>query len=533
MRIYFLTSPLLASIALLGCKTSGTIAPQSVQPVATVTQRLPNIDPEKQTAEIQPVAYQTPVAEVSPSDIPLNKTKAPATVHTGGVDVPSGLPLNLATALELTQGQNPRVAFAQAQVAQAYAQHEAAHLLWLPNIRAGMNYNKHEGRLQDVEGNNFEISRGAAFGGLGANAVGAGSPAIPGVYLNMHTTDLIFQRRITGYNLQARKSQSAAALNDQLLDTALAFLALLEAAQRTAIAADTLQHGEELAKFTADFVRTGAGNQADADRAQTVLALFRTERLRAEEAVATSSARVAQQLSADPTLKIVPQESNVVPIELIPVADGEITTLVATGLSHRPELAASRSLVCEAVNRLEREKYAPWLPSVLLGTSYGAFGAGTGGSITNGADRFDFDSAAWWEVRNLGAGERTARENAQAQIKQARMREIETMDLIAREIAEGATQVQSRLQQMEVARQGIDSAQQSYKRNRERIQNVQGLPIEMLQSIQALDQAQREYLRTVVDYNTAQFRLHRALGCPIRDVSKSTDSASRSSPASS
>jgi outer membrane protein TolC len=167
------------------------------------------------------------------------------------------------------------------------------------------------------------------------------------------------------------------------------------------------------------------------------------------------------------------------------------------------------------VNRLEREKYAPWLPSLLLGTSYGAFGAGTGGSITNGADRFDFDSAAWWEVRNLGAGERTAKENAQAQIKQARMRELETMDLVAREVVEAATQVQSRVQQMEIARQGIESAQQSHKRNRERIQNVQGLPIEMLQSIQALDQAQREYLRTVVDYNTAQFCLHRALGCPI------------------
>ena len=58
-------------------------------------------------------------------------------------------------------------------------------------------------------------------------------------------------------------------------------------------------------------------------------------------------------------------------------------------------------------------------------------------------------------------------------------------------------------------------AQQSYDRNLERIRNVQGLPIEVLQSIQALDTARREYLRAVVDYNTAQFRLHRALGWPI------------------
>jgi hypothetical protein len=48
------------------------------------------------------------------------------------------------------------------------------------------------------------------------------------------------------------------------------------------------------------------------------------------------------------------------------------------------------------------------------------------------------------------------------------------------------------------------------------VRNLKGLPIETLQSIQALDQARREYLRALVDYNTAQFRLHRALGWPIR-----------------
>jgi outer membrane protein TolC len=189
--------------------------------------------------------------------------------------------------------------------------------------------------------------------------------------------------------------------------------------------------------------------------------------------------------------------------------------LVATGLSNRPELAANRSLVEEAVSRLRREQNAPWLPSVLLGMSYGGFGAGTGGQITNGGQRFDFDGVAWWELRSLGFGERAARDNARAQIQQARMREVETMDLVAREVVEAQAQVSSRQRQIEVAKQGIISAQQSYQRNLERIRNAQGLPIEVLQSIQALDAGRREYLRSVVDYNTAQFRLQRALGWPV------------------
>jgi outer membrane protein TolC len=471
----------------------------------------PAISPSPQPAAVQRASFNQGAVLPAPAAVEL--IVAPG-IHQPAQDRPT-VPLDLATALGLTQGQNPRVAFAQAQIVQSLAQHEAARALWLPSIRAGMNYNKHEGRIQDIEGFSREVSRGAAFGGMGANAVGAASPAVPGVFAYFHTTDAIYQRQITGFALEAREYQATAVANDQLLETALAYLTLLEAAQRRAIAAETLQHGEELARLTGEYARTGAGNLADADRAQATLALLKNEVVRAEEAASVASARLAQQLSSDPTVEIVPQEATVVPINLVQLDQLEMPDLVATALSNRPELAASRSLVCEAVNRLRREEHAPWLPSLLLGVSYGAFGAGTGGQISNGGDRFDFDGVAWWEIRNLGFGERAARDNARAQIQQSRMREVETMDLVAREVVEAHTQVVARQRQIEVAKQGIVSAQQSYARNLDRIRNVQGLPIEVLQSIQALDASRREYLRAVFDYNTAQFRLQRALGWPV------------------
>src|SRR5258705_171506 len=122
---------------------------------------------------------------------------------------------------------------------------------------------------------------------------------------------------------------------------------------------------------------------------------------------------------------------------------------------------------------------------------------------------------AWRKRLRSPLRERAARDNARAQIEQARMREVEALDLVAREVVEAHIQTIARQRQISVAEQGIAAAQQSYERNLERIRNTQGLPIEVLQSIQALDAARREYLRAVVDYNTAQFRLHRALGWPI------------------
>jgi outer membrane protein TolC len=500
---------LLLTLLAAGCAGRGRIAPEPVaRPVVSPAVGQPAAAPQPTSAQpaatVQPAAFQPVVQEAVESLPPV----------AGASENRPTLAIDFSTALALTYDQNPRIAFAQAQIRQAFAQYGAARALWLPSIRAGMNYNKHEGRIQDVVGNTIETSRGAAYGGLGANAVGAGSPAVPGVYALFHTSDAIFQRRIVGYSLDARESQGDAAINDQLLETALIYLSLLDALQRKAIAVETLKHGEELAKLTSEFARTGAGNQADADRAAAAVAILQNEVTRADEAVAVASSRLAQQLSADPSLLLVPQEPTVVPIELVSSAEPS-SELVAIGLSNRPELAASRSLVSEAVSRLRREEHAPWLPSVLLGASYGGFGAGTGGDITGGGDRFDFDAAAWWEVRNLGFGERAARSNARAQLEQARIREVETLDLVAREVMEAKAQVDVRRRQIAISEQGITAARQSYDRNLERIRNAQGLPIEVLQSIQALDQARREYLRSLVDYNQSQFRLHRALGWPV------------------
>jgi outer membrane protein TolC len=97
-----------------------------------------------------------------------------------------------------------------------------------------------------------------------------------------------------------------------------------------------------------------------------------------------------------------------------------------------------------------------------------------------------------------------------------RQLQVQTMDRVAREVVEAHAQVQARRRQIAVAESAVEAATQSYERNTERIREGQGLPLEVLQSVQALDEAQREYLRTLVDYNAAQFRLQRAIGWPIQ-----------------
>lgn len=423
------------------------------------------------------------------------------------------LPIDLPTALRLANADNLQVALAREQIREALAGVEAARVLWLPTIRGGVSYNRHEGSIQAVDGTQFNTSRGAFYSGLGGGVYGAGTPIVPGIYANFHLTDALFRPLAARQLAEAKRRAATAATNDALLSVSLAYLELLRAHEELAIAQAIEVDARKLAELTTQYARTGEGLQADADRLQVELTQRRNDVLRAEEACQVASARLAQLLHLDPTLVLQPIEPAVVAIDL--VEEGvELPERVAQGLSGRPELAECRLLAAEAVTRLRRERLAPLLPSVLLGTSYGAMSAGINGNLAPGTGRLDADAVAYWELRNMGLGEQAARDGAGSNVRQARVRQIAMMDQIAREVTEASAQSQARRRQIEIAREGVAAAVHSHRRNLDRIQAAKGLPIEALQSVQALANAQREYLRTLVDYDVAQFTLFRALGWP-------------------
>jgi outer membrane protein TolC len=115
----------------------------------------------------------------------------------------------------------------------------------------------------------------------------------------------------------------------------------------------------------------------------------------------------------------------------------------------------------------------------------------------------------------LGLGEAAVRDGAGSLVRQAQIQELAAMDMVAREVAATQAQVQLRSQQIETAKEVVRVGLDSFEHNYARISRGEGLPIEALQSAQALLQARREYLRAVSDYNAAQFSLQRALGWPV------------------
>ena len=479
-----------------------------------------------ETADGEPRGCDSTTSASSSGDQPAPPTAVRLAAHTfdrqpadgrpaaaGGTDpaAPVAQALDLATLLSLVDGQNPQVALARERIAEAYAQRERAEYLWLPSLRAGVNYNKHEGAIQDVAGRVFNTSRGSLYGGMGAAAVGAGSPAIPGVWANFHLADACFQPQIAGHEASARSHAAQAARNTLLRDAAVAYWELVRAELQQAITKEALRQTEDLARLTEAYARTGQGLKADQRRVEAELAIRRSELLQVDECVRVASADLVRLLGGDPLIRIATAEQTVVPLELTP-RDTPAAELVEQGLSQRPELTESRHLVAQACQRLRRERLAPLIPSVILGLSYGGLGGGLGSEITHTGDRLDADVAAYWELRQLGLGERAVRAEASSRVRQAELRQVADLDRVAQEVVTAHTRVQTRAGRIEIARAGIQAAEESYRLNQERIQNAQGLPIEVLQSIESLALLRREYLNAVTDYNIAQFQLWWATG---------------------
>jgi outer membrane protein TolC len=474
-----------------------------------------------QLASYEPV--QIGAAEgIAPAKLPLPDPVIDVADAETALDFLDPRELDLTTALQLVGGQSPEVAFAHQRIQEAISDSDAAMALWLPSIRAGVSVNRHDGNLQSSTGTISDVNRSSLQAGFGANAVGAGTTPTPGLSAQFHLSDAVFGPRIAERNQSAREFGSWATYHDEMLRAAESYTELLRAHQEKAIALDTLSHARDLAKRTASFASSGQGNQADADRAATELAIRKNDLARAVEAIDVASARLAEVLHLDAPLKVVPTENQLSPIDLVSL-DSTVQQMVATGLSSRPELGESREMVEAACERLRREQFAPLMPSVLLGLSYGGFGGGLGNRISDVESRMDFDVGAVWEIRNLGFGEAAARGAASARVEQARYKAMRVLDSVAREIVESRAQVRSRKAQIENSKTAIKLAKQAYLRDRQRINEGQGLPLEVLQSIRALDRARREYLNSVATFNTAQFRLHHAIGWPSESPTSTTE----------
>lgn len=446
----------------------------------------------------------------TPSDhttsLPANKVPAKGEPELYQIDLP--------TALRLASAQNYKIAIAMEKIAEASAQLDQSKVLLLPALTVGASYNRHEGQIQETNGNVLDVNRSARYAGLGAGAAGAGTIQVPGVSLTIDLADAFFEPLAARQNSLAAKAGAAAVTNQVLLDVCIAYYELVHAKAALAIAEETCQNASYLAGLTETFARTGEGLESDAERAAVEQLLRERNLQKAREAFQVQSVRLAEMLHLDSNVQLDPADINVMPIHIVP-ADRSVNELIDAALLDHPEVKERQALVDRAFERFQQSKHGPLIPKVALNFSAGNFGGESGDS----GGRSDFDAAIYW--RFYFGDEASTREQYSI-YRQARLERLGAVDRITSEVAQAYAHIQALEKQISPSASAIERASRSLQLNRERIYEKQGLPIEVLQAIQSLETTRRLYLETVIDYNQAQFRLYTALGQPPSEALPNT-----------
>lgn len=437
---------------------------------------------------------------------------------------PGECPIDLGTALRLAGAENPELLLARERVTESLAVRQLAAAQLLPNLTLGTNYHSHRGVLQQAGGNILRTNRDSLYLGLGANAVGSGSPGVPGLSYNLNVGVWWYGYLTARQRITTAAAVSEAVRNDVLVRVCSAYLDLLRADGRRAVAAKNREEAAEIVRLTDAYAKTGQGRKADADRAGVELNRRDAELTQAEADTLIASARLARLLNLDPATRLRPIDGWVVPTPLVPDPT-PLADLIATALLQRPELTARRSEVQAALYELSLAKVLPFSPTVLMGFSSGGFGGGSSLAVAAGASRFssldgraDFDVAVFWTFRNLGVGNVALARASDSRVRQMQFRELETLNAVRAEVAEAKARTDARFLQIGSGERAVRASGDAFGEDLARIKGGQGLPLELVDSMRLLGRSRYEYLDAIVDYNRAQFQLWVALGRPPADT---------------
>jgi len=433
-------------------------------------------------------------------------------------------PIDLENALRLAGVQNPQLQIARQRVVESAAIRQFMAAQILPNLNAGMNYDDHTGVLQQSSGKILNVNRSALYVGAGANAIAAGTVNIPGIQWNLNVSNTIFNILVSRQLVRQRQFDSLAVRNQVLGRVAVAYVELLRTAGRLAVAVRVRDETRKVAELTRSYAVAGEGLQADADRASTELAKRNNDILQAESEVLQASAKLCQLLNLDPSNRLQPTDGWVVPAPIVP-SPVPLSELVALGLLRRPELAAQRAAVEQALLQLRAQRMLPFSPSVMIGFSGGTFGGGSNlTNLTNQpefgsfASRSDIDTVAYWTLQNLGVGNRAQINAARARLRISNFEQVAILNQVRMEVADAYARSHARFAQIDTAELAVRTSTKGLAADMLRIENHEGLPIEVLDSVRLLARARYEYLTSIADFNEAQFDLYVALGQPPADA---------------
>jgi outer membrane protein TolC len=432
-----------------------------------------------------------------------------------------GLPINLATALRLSDARPLIVAAAQASVWVAEAQLTRAKVLWVPQLNFGADYIRHDGGGPDFNKGILTTPSVNFFYGGG------------GLWEIVSLTDVFFEPLVKRQMLNSRQADIQSAKNDAAFMTAMTYFDVHQHRGMYGGALYCVERGRDLVARIASL-----SNElvpiVEVDRARNLLADLEQQATSERQAWRVSSARLTRVLRLNPLAVIVPLEHDHLQVTLIDPARS-LPDLHMVALTNRPELASYQALVQAAAARIRRERGRMLLPTVLVNgfqtpdelIQAGVFGIGTNSKLNQWAGRDDVSLQLMWELEALGIGNLARIKEQRGEQSRAIIDFFNIQDMVAADVTRAQADLQSATARVSQAERAVRTGIATFNGSFEGLQHTTRFgdvlvlinrPQEVVFALQLMKKAFDDYFSTVADYNKAQFDLFHALGYPAREI---------------
>lgn len=407
------------------------------------------------------------------------------------------IPISLDAVLRLAQDQNGEVAIAREKLAEAFAEEDVAQKKWIPDLTVGGSVYRHDGGIQDFNGNLVKSHYSSVFGGLEIRGK---------LDLRNFTYDKLDAARKTWM----QRGELSRLTSEKLLEAAGTYIDLLAARSGEAVSGELDKKLTILLEDAKKMEKLDPIAKAEVVRVQNELHAQALIRRKLREGANGAAAKLIYLLGLDPSSELVIMDKAIAPFDLVDVS-GPPEKLVAQVLANGPGIQELEGLLALIDDALVRSQGAArYLPAMELSLLEGGFGAGPGTSL-RWDNRFDLGLHARWNLTDFIV----RREKQQVNLSKVQQAQLTYQDLRAKLILalfEAREVSLSSKEQIQFGRQQIKSAEKSYQLSTERIVGKGKNPTEILLAIRSIAAGQLAYITAIREYDKAQLRLFILVG---------------------
>ena len=399
-------------------------------------------------------------------------------------------PVNLETVLKLAGANNLTVQEYQLKYQQALAEQSIAKEWWLPNIYAGASTHYLNGAAMDVDGNILSnVSRNNLWAGLG---IAAEFDFSKGIYQSLSAKQ----------KSQAANYFSTAEKNKAILNAVQTYFDLQAEQLKYFFLQSLVNQADTLSQQIKIKVDAGFLYQSDYLLSQSNYSHLKITMLQTKVEWQKKSAELSNLLNLENNISLVSADTSLIPVSFT------IQQTDTNGFEKRPEFLGLSSELQSFQTLRKTANQGLLMPKLRVGFDNGAFGAYT----TPLYNTYQFNASLLW---NFPLGRLTYKGDlkkfdTKILIQQNEIEQFKNQ--FQQEISIATSQLQIAEEQMNIAKLGLQSSTEALNQSIERQKLGTAKPFEVFQAQQFFLQAQVDYLKTISEYNKAQFALKVAKG---------------------